>query len=50
MDREPAVLARLGTLVRDTQKVKRFRPTLAAALPTFDRLATELDQTRFSFV
>ncbi len=50
MDREPAVLARLGTLVREAKKFKRFRPALAASLASFDRIATELDQTRFPVV
>jgi hypothetical protein len=50
MDREPAVLARLGTLVGEAKKVKRFRRGLAASFTTFDRIAAELDQTRFPFV
>ena len=50
MDREPAVLACLGTLVREAKKVKRFWPALAASLSTFDRIAAELDQARFPFV
>jgi len=50
MDREPAVLARLGTLVREAKKAKRFRPARAASLATFDRIATELDQTRLPLV
>lgn len=50
MDREPAALASLGTLVREAKEVESFGPALAASCTTFARIATELDQTRFAFV
>ena len=50
MDREPAVLACLGTLMREAKKVERFWPALSASCSSLDRIAAELDQTRLSFV
>jgi len=50
MDREPTLLASLGTLVREAKKVESFRPTLAASFTPFACIATEFDQTRFPFV
>jgi len=50
MDGEPAVLPSLGALVREPKEVESLRPALPAPLSTFDRIAAELDQTRFPFV
>ena len=50
MNREPALLASLGTLVREAKEIESFRPALAASFTSFHRIATKLDQTRFSFV
>jgi hypothetical protein len=50
MDREPAVLSRLATLVREAKEIESFRPALAASFTSVDRIAAELDQTRFPFV
>ena len=48
MDREPAVLSRLATLVREAKEIESFRPALTASFTSVDRIAAELDQTRFS--
>ena len=50
MDREPAVLSSLGTLVREAKKVESFRSAFAAPFTAFARIATELDQTRFPII
>ncbi len=50
MDGEPALFARLDTLVSEAQKVKRFRPALATSFTSLDRIAAELDQTRLALV
>ena len=47
MNREPALLASLGTLVRETKEIESFRSALAASFTSLARITTELDQTRF---
>ena len=44
MDREPAVLLRLGTLVCETQKVESLGPALAMPLSPFDGVLPKFDQ------
>jgi len=44
LDREPPVTPRFPALMREAEKVKRFRATFAAILPTFGRKAAELDE------
>jgi len=50
MDREPTVLSRLGTLVSEAKEVESFGLVLAASCSSINRMATELDQTRFPCV
>ena len=50
MDCESAVLSSLGTLVGEAKKIKSLWPALTASFPSFARIATKLDQTRFSLV
>ena len=50
MEREPAVLSSLGTLVCEAKKIKSFRSVLTTPLTSFVRKAAELDQTRLAFV
>jgi len=40
VDREPAVLLRLSTLVSETQKVESLGPALAMPLSPFDGVST----------
>ncbi len=47
---EPSRPRRVRTLVREAEKVERLGPPLAASFSSFDRIAAELDQTRFPFV
>jgi len=50
MDCEPTILSNLGTLVCETKEIENFRSALAASFTSFARIATKLDQTRFSLV
>ena len=50
MDREPAVLLRLGTLVRETQKVESLGPALAMPLSPFDGVLPKFDQSSLGLV
>jgi len=45
MDREPAVLFRLGALVSETQKVESLWPALAMPLSPFDGVLPKFDQS-----
>ena len=49
-NREPAMRSRLRTEVRKAEKIKRFRASGAASAPVVDRVASELNQTRLTFV
>ncbi len=50
MDREPAVLLRLSTLVSKTQKVESLGPALAMPLSAFDGVLPKLDQASLVLV
>ncbi len=47
---EPTMRSGLRAEMREAEKIKRFWATIAAWLPVFDRIATEFDQSRFTFV
>lgn len=50
MDREPAVLLRLSTLVSETQKVESLGSALAMSLSPFDGVPPKLDQSSLVLV
>ena len=50
MDREPAVLLRLSTLVSETQKVESLGSALAVSLAPFDGVLPKLDQSSLVLV
>ena len=50
MDREPAVLLRLSTLVSETQKVESLGPALAMPLSPFDGVLPKFDQSSLGLV